>query len=105
MLKTKRGRKKAGRANRGSAPHITRISFAEATGEGWAAQSARGLTRWRAKRKLTISAAADKFKLDARTWYRIERHPSPNMVGANIDRICLALGVTLVDLLKLGARV
>jgi len=86
------------RPNRKSGLVYTR--FALPTGNGWAARVARGLSRWREERQLTIPQAAERYRINQTAWYRIERGTHPATTAEHIDDLCAAIRVDIVELLK-----
>jgi hypothetical protein len=71
-------------------------------GRRWVARFARGLILWRITNGLGIDDAAKKYGIDRSAWYRVERAVSNGITASHVDEICEAIGVDIVELLKLG---
>ncbi len=70
--------------------------------EGWVARIARGIRRWREKQGLSVPAAAEKIGMNLTAMYRIERATHPATTAVHLDGLCVAIGMDVEDLFKLG---
>lgn len=67
-----------------------------------AAVFGRGLRRWRYKLGISGNQAADTYGINRSNWAKVEQAKSPAITGLHCDDICEAIGVSFMDIYKLG---
>jgi hypothetical protein len=73
-------------------------------GNGFAMLAARGLIRWRESKGLSVVEATAKYGYGNDMWFKFERGTHPSLTGKNIDQLCEAIGIDVMELLKLGKQ-
>lgn len=88
---------------RSTKPPARRSRVPEAKGSGWCARVARGLTRVRENKfHMSIPELCERYKIEQRTYYRMERATFPATTATRLDEVCEKLKVSVEDLLELG---
>lgn len=82
--------------------HKGLTNFDLPTGGSPGAITSRGINRWRESQKLTVEAASSKYEIPRTAWYRIEKGEYGASVNRNVWKIIQAIGLSYLELVKLG---